>query len=182
MKAIFARMRWWLFGSNEVQPWSEEHINRRVGRFTFFVIRPVFCRYRGFWRKPEFQYGMTLVSVFFNLGWDNDLFLAMQDEAAWTGRGEYFRCPPQHTRNLTLDRLKLLRTVEVPWRLETTIESVYDLQKIRDFFGKIRTHLLAAPDSLGGDLCNAEYHAIILFLTNLESRICLKSLGEDRDA
>ena len=176
MKAILARMRWWLFGTSEIHPWGEELINHTVGRFTFVVVRPVYCRYRGFWRRPEFQYGLTLVSVFFNLGWNNDLFLAMQEEASWTGCGEYFRYPPQNMRTSFVERIKLLGTVEVPWRLETTIESVYDLQKVRDFFGKIRTHLLAAPDSLGGDLRETEYHAIVIFLTNLESKICLETL------
>ena len=176
MKAIFARMWWWLFGSNDIHPWGEELINHTVGRFTFVVVRPVYCRYRGFWRKPEFQHGSTLVSVFFNLGRDSDFFLAIQDEIGRLGCGEYFQYSPQPERNLFVERLKLLGTVSVPWRLETTIESVHDLQKVRDFFGNIRKHLLSAPDSLGGDLREVEYHAIVIFLTNLESRICLKAL------
>jgi hypothetical protein len=176
MKAIFARMWWWLFGGREIHPWGEELINHTVGRFTFVVVRPVFCKYRGFWRRPEFQHGLTLVSVFFNLGWDNEIFLAMQDEVSWTGCREYRRYPPQNMRSSFAIKLKLLGTVEVPWKLETTLESARDLQKVRDFFGKIRTHLLAAPDSLGGDLREVEYHAIVIFLTNLESRICLKAL------
>ena len=168
---MFAAICRWLFGDAKIRLWSEELINHTVGRFTFVVIRPIYFRSRGFWRAPEFCPHTTLVSVFFNLGWEQAVFLSMQAEPEWPGSGEYLCYPPQSLRRLAEKNINELDTRGVPWRLEASIESEADLKRVNRFFGKIKKGLAANPFLFGGKLRESEQRAISAFMSNLESGI-----------
>lgn len=172
MRSIFASLVRWLIGDVQFQLWSEELINHTVGRFAFNVDRPVYWRYRGFWRVPEFCVKTTLVSATFSIRPQSSDLLTAQAERKQTACGEYLSYPPHVLRQLAEDRTTSLDLTDVPWKLKASIKFVEDLHQVYEFFDKIQACLTADPDFLGGKLQKSEFRAIAAFLSNLQLGAC----------